>query len=425
MKIDRLIIKNFKTFELVSLDLEPGVNVFVGSNGSGKTSMLEAINIAIGDFFSSQDAGLSRVIRPDEVRISQHLRQEEASVTATSKDVKAEGWIRSFHASGNRNDRKGLSAIADMGQAYFDKYFLDPNDSTIAPLIAYYSSQRVFKNFNHPEKQKYGPDVGRSIGYLLSLEEIGINDVLEEWLKNAITKRDSKVAIGIEATDFVLENVEKAVENTLMFVLDEPEDLELHIYHDPDFGEIFLKYDEDHDLPLSYYSDGFKNLLYLVIDLVWRASQLNPWMNLEELSAQVTGVVTIDEIDLHFHPRWQVKAVDVVSRLFPHVQFFITTHSPSVVGNLEHGALFLIADHRIERFRREFFGKQISNVLRTILGGSDRHIRTQQKFSKLFNLIEVGDREAYRDLFNELFNQLGYEDKDISKARALMAMENM
>lgn len=248
---------------------------------------------------------------------------------------------------------------------------------------------------------------------------------MEEWLKNAITKRDSKVAIGIEATDFVLENVEKAVENTLMFVLDEPEDLELHIYHDPDFGEIFLKYDEDHDLPLSYYSDGFKNLLYLVIDLVWRASQLNPWMNLEELSAQVTGVVTIDEIDLHFHPRWQVKAVDVVSRLFPHVQFFITTHSPSVVGNLEHGALFLIADHRIERYSEGFFGKQIGNVLCTILGGSDRHIPTQLKLNKLFSLIDKGDREAYRDLFNELFKQLGYEDIDINTARALMAMENM
>lgn len=186
-----------------------------------------------------------------------------------------------------------------------------------------------------------------------------------------------------------------------------------------------MKYDEDHDLPLSYYSDGFKNLLYLVIDLVWRASQLNPWMNLEELSAQVTGVVTIDEIDLHFHPRWQVKAVDVVSRLFPDVQFFITTHSPSVVGNLEHGALFLIADHRIERYSEGFFGKQIGNVLCTILGGSDRHIPTQLKLNKLFSLIDKGDRKAYRDLFNELFKQLGYEDIDINTARALMAMENM
>jgi predicted ATP-binding protein involved in virulence len=71
------------------------------------------------------------------------------------------------------------------------------------------------------------------------------------------------------------------------------------------------------------------------MDLIWRASQLNPWLTLEQLSEQQTGCVTIDEIDLHLHPKWQAKTIGILQELLPNVQFFITTHSPMVVANFK------------------------------------------------------------------------------------------
>jgi predicted ATP-binding protein involved in virulence len=87
----------------------------------------------------------------------------------------------------------------------------------------------------------------------------------------------------------------------------------------------------------------------LIIDIVWRASQLNPWLTLEQITDSVVGVVTIDEIDLHLHPKWQAKAIDIIQTLFPKVQFFITTHSPTVVANFQNGTLYVIEDNQICR----------------------------------------------------------------------------
>ena len=98
-----------------------------------------------------------------------------------------------------------------------------------------------------------------------------------EWFGNSVTRRATMQIKEIEKTDLVLENVETAIHNTLIDFLDLPENFPLKIYQDPDYNfELFLQYDEIHDLPLSYYSDGFKNLLFLVMDIAWRASQLNP-----------------------------------------------------------------------------------------------------------------------------------------------------
>ena len=69
MRIDKIEIENFKNFSEVTVSFEKGVNLFVGSNGSGKTSILEAINIAVGAFFGSQEQKLQRMIEFDEIKI--------------------------------------------------------------------------------------------------------------------------------------------------------------------------------------------------------------------------------------------------------------------------------------------------------------------------------------------------------------------
>lgn len=418
MKIDKIEILNFKNFSEANVSFGKGVNLFVGTNGSGKTSILEAINVAIGGFFGSQEQKLQRVIEFNEIKITDGTRAAAASVTASSKFLGT--WSRTIKRDTKANDVKWIKEISSYGEHFFKK-FDDAKDRTIAPVFAFYSTQRLFKDANQSSKQRYDAANGRRNGYLQCLKENAIKGVLNEWLSNAVTRRATLQIKGIEQTDHVLENVENAIRKSLIYFLELPEDFSLKIYQDPDFdNELFIYYDNEHNLPLSHYSDGFRNILYLVIDLVWRASQLNPWLNLEEIAINVSGIVTIDEIDLHLHPKWQSKVVPFIQSLFPNIQFFITTHSPSVVANFENGFLYVIENKDIVKYESNFFGKQINNVLRNVLGASDRHIPTQEKLNKLFLLIDENKEDEYEPLLNSLVDLLGLEDIDMTKAIALI-----
>jgi predicted ATP-binding protein involved in virulence len=47
------------------------------------------------------------------------------------------------------------------------------------------------------------------------------------------------------------------------------------------------------------------------------------------------GLVLVDEIDLHLHPKWQMKVIGTVARALPRIQFVFTSHSPLIAGSLE------------------------------------------------------------------------------------------
>jgi predicted ATP-binding protein involved in virulence len=423
MRIDRLNVHNFKNFDDLTVDFIGGVNLFVGSNGSGKTSILEAINVALGGFFGSQEQKLQRPISFDEIKIVDGKRVLDTTVTASSALIEG-SWSRTLRRDTKANDTKGIRPASEYGKQYFEKFELS-DDQTDTPLIAFYSTQRLFNDSSASTHQKYDAANGRRNGYLQSLKPNAIKGVLDEWLGNAVTRRATLQIKAIDGIDLILENVESAVRQTLIYFLNLPENFSLKIYQDPDFNnQLFVNYDNEHNLPISYYSDGFRNLLYLVIDLVWRATQLNPWLSLAHLSDQVFGVVTIDEIDLHLHPKWQAKAIGILQRLFPNVQFFITTHSPTVVANFENGRLFVINQNQVTQPVAHFFGKQIDDVLRDILGAPDRHIPTQRKIEALFRSIDNKLPNEYEPLLGELTELLGEEDADIVKARALIDFYN-
>jgi predicted ATP-binding protein involved in virulence len=419
MRIDKLDLINFKNFAEIRAEFTPGINLLVGGNGSGKTSILEGINIALGGFFGSQEQKMQRMIEFDEIRIVEGSRLAITTVSAYSALLEG-SWDRNIKRDTRTNDGKSVKLASTYGQRFLER-FEDPLDRTIAPLISFYSTQRLFKDSSASSKQKYDPGNSRRNGYLQCLKESAIKFTLNDWLAKAVTKRATMQIKQIEEVDLVLENVEQAIRETLILFLNLTEDFSLKIYPDPEFdNELFVNYDKEHNLPISYYSDGFRNLIYLIFDMVWRASQLNPWLNLNGLAENVFGVVTIDEIDLHLHPKWQSKAIEIVQKLFPKVQFFITTHSPSVVANMEHGTLYVINDNQIIRHDDDYFGKQINYVLRDILGAADRHIPTQIKLDRLFLLIDREEKASYDALLLELTNLLGEDDPDLFKARTLI-----
>lgn len=79
----------------------------------------------------------------------------------------------------------------------------------------------------------------------------------------------------------------------------------------------------------SYLSDGFRSIIALVGDLIWRLMHTysesdNPLLE--------TGVVLIDELAIHLHPKWQRQIAGDLQRTFPNLQFIVTTHSPLIAA---------------------------------------------------------------------------------------------
>lgn len=422
MRIDKIKIENFKNFEKLEVGFEKGVNLFVGSNGSGKTSILEAINVALGGFFSLQEQKMQRMIDISEARMvlvnGELTTMPKTSITAESGLID-KSWTRNFNSKTKNNDVKFVKPAGEYGNKILEGFYNTNYD--VAPLIAYYSTQRLFKDANQSAKQKYDPLAGRRNGYLQCLKDNAIKGTLLEWLGNAVTSRATKQIKGVEVVDLVLENVDQAISKTLVYFLENLKKEEIKIYQEPKFNfEVFLQLKSDFALPVNYYSDGFRNLIYLIIDIIWRASQLNPWLTLEELSEEQFGCVTIDEIDLHLHPKWQAKTIGILQELLPNVQFFITTHSPTVVANFENGSLYIINENKVIKQNTTYFGKEINAVLRNVLGANDRHVPTQQKIDSLLNLIDTNSTNPnIETLINELKIQIGEDDPDLQKAISL------
>ncbi len=87
---------------------------------------------------------------------------------------------------------------------------------------------------------------------------------------------------------------------------------------------------------LDQLSDGEKRIFSLVVDIA-RQLSLRPFHMREIKSAR--GIVLIDEIDCHLHPKWQRMIVKALEDLFPSCQFIATTHSPFVIQGVQPGRL--------------------------------------------------------------------------------------
>ena len=89
-------------------------------------------------------------------------------------------------------------------------------------------------------------------------------------------------------------------------------------------------FEDGHAAPWSELSDGYHVFIALVADIARRAVMLNGFDG-ADAPARVEGVVLIDELDLHLHPRWQRVALPGLRDAFPRLQLVVTTHSTAGV----------------------------------------------------------------------------------------------
>lgn len=335
MRIDRLRVQNFRCFDDREWTFAPGFNVLIGENGAGKTAALDALAVGVGAFLLGIDDGTARSIQEDDVR----LNYREVTVGADGfaspprfseqfpVNIAAEGVIGGspYRWSRSRSSKKGQTRWADAqavrDAAYHLQMRVRGDEDVTLPLIAYYTIRRRWNTDREDLTETVAP-TSRLHAYTNCLRAELLAPYVYRWFKTMELGRrqqEAELAPVRVVTDAVLRCMPEGA----------PRSLEFDIL----LNELVAVDADASRFRLRLLSEGQRNVISLVMDLAYRATTLNPHFGIR--AAQETpGIVLIDEIDLHLHPRWQRDIVNQLRQTFPKVQFFVTTHSPIILQNL-------------------------------------------------------------------------------------------
>lgn len=155
-------------------------------------------------------------------------------------------------------------------------------------------------------------------------------------------------------------------------------------------------------LPFGALSDGFRSYIGLVADMLYHLNYVCPKKSkLDSLS----GVVMIDDIDVHLHPKWQRQVVPDLSRTFPKLQFIITSHSPLVAGTLHAANIRVIEDNQIHEYTERIHGLSADQILTSsyFMLDTSRSPAAVEKLNRIADRVaDDGDPSAAIEFLNEL-----------------------
>jgi predicted ATP-binding protein involved in virulence len=344
MRIDSLLLENFKGFQRRELTFHPQFNLVVGENGTGKTSLLDALAVAVGSWFLGVDGVDTRHIYPHEVRL-----QAFPSEAGTHWEgqypcfIEASGsighaptiWRRSLNGPDGRTTRIGAAGIKKLAEQATRA--VREGQSINLPLISYYGTGRLWLvpreqgQVKEPPSSLLTKQLSRLDGYKTSVDPRLSVSVLTQWLA-----RQSWLSFqqgGQDSQSF------QVVRRALVQFIPGVEDL----YFDANLGEVILRFANGDQHPFMNLSDGQRAMLAVVGDLAQKAATLNPHLGADVLK-ETEGVVMIDELDLHLHPTWQRHVIEDLRTTFPMIQFICTTHSPFLIQSLRLGEELLMLE---------------------------------------------------------------------------------
>jgi predicted ATP-binding protein involved in virulence len=352
MKIDRLEIKNFKKFSDYTLDLHPQFTLLIGNNGTGKTSILDALAIAAGVWLvNSPDTTLNnsrRNILPSEIRleaiaddsITQFIERKPVHIKAIGTiNNQPVQWLRQIKANGSRTSNTEAKQALEIISTLFQQ--VEAREKIWLPIIAYYGAGRAWlpSNQRDPKATTISSPSRRWDAFYDCFEErIRIADLHTWFQKEAIAavNRQGKMRPSYDVVKLAILSCIPDADN---------------LWFDPERSEIVVSI-QGNPQPFSNLSAGQKMMVGLIADIAIKIITQNAafltedlnidYANLPLILQQTSGLVLIDEIDVHLHPKWQRQVIDDLKTTFPAIQFVCTTHSPFIIQAIEQGELRIL-----------------------------------------------------------------------------------
>jgi len=378
--ITNIEVKNFKLFEHLKFELQPNINIILGHNGLGKTSILQSISIGLLSPTSNNENkpnDYEKYIKKNTERAEifvnygekeqRHLHVDKSGLIVFKSAQIEKNLLLSYGVNLN-SDQEKIEIIEKLIEGNGDKHYT-------ASIFKDYSN-----DFNNPQTLLFEliqqeADVANQIIDLLM-------DTLNEFLK-----------LMPENETLIL------VKNGSRFKF-------------KDFAGNLLD--------INHLSEGYKDHILLITDIVTRIIAARNTLFGKDVAITVDlltnakGIILIDEFDRHLHPSWQRKLLPQLKKTFPNIQFILTTHNPfslqSAVGAnaielfIENGEIkaenSIIKQQNIlgiieKYYTKDFFDNETQNLLK--------------EFSKLLDKIYEGNIDLvysseFRNVVQKLYN---------------------
>ncbi len=403
-------VHNYRCFEELKLPLEEDATVFFAENGGGKTALLTALAMGLSVFQMSSPTSLKpdprrdpRMRTLDEKGRREPIGECEVTWTAAVGETESVTWSKTIQPASRRTRNQDRSILEAL------EHVRVPGERW--PLFAWYGVDRLGRQRGRRRKVERAGD--RWEAYDSSLDPNLDDAPLLQWLEDEflgdVARKQQREPERFFHTA-VMETTVRATPGVT------------NAWYDPVERGPVVRFEDGHAAPWSELSDGYHVFIALVADIARRAVMLNA-IDGADAPARVEGVVLIDELDLHLHPRWQRVALPRLRDAFPRLQFVVTTHSPQVLSSVENRQVRRLVDGRLQADHVSVEGRDTNAILREYMLTDDRDAEGTQALRALHDCIDQGRREEAEDLYKKLLARWGGLDPDLIEAKVLLDLE--
>ena len=404
MKLKRLELTNFRIFERAIFEFQPGVNLLVGINGVGKSSVLGALCMLLSRALPEFTASRARPTP---------FTENDFTVGLYSLTSKLHFTDDSSYSVRARQDYYSRVVSQRYPEIEWEGEWHGPSDKEIRvapeqPIAVYFSPHRSLPVYREPSKQVSAGGQAAAYADALSARELRVREFAKWAFVQKTLSEVSDDPIATRRLEILHSTVTRFLEHYTQFTVESE-------------GKTIILLDKDEKLlDIKQLSDGERSLLALVFDLARRLSQANP--NLDDPLRDGKGVVLIDELDLHLHPSWQRTVIEKLTKTFPNCQFIATTHSPQIIGECDPAGLILLTKEDgnlvVAQGRNQGFGLDSSWILEHLMDTAPRNVSVQMQINRVEDAIEEGNLQLAREHLADLRQTLHGDDGEVVRLEA-------
>jgi len=460
LKISQLSIINFRIVDRLNINLEKNkIQVLVGNNGAGKTTVLDAISISLGWLIQRivHKGGRGKDI--DKADITLGNNDGYSSVIANvklKKDYSSTLELCEVEDGSVVNKRSYYSDFTRLGHLY--KLACEKDEHFELPLLAYYGVMRAtdissrdvaefdeisstdiynrfdgytgslagkadfkgffrwYKRLDDLVKHEKVNDTQISPSVLATLEKLALSD---ENSRNSLNEliNNIKSGQGKEESSGARKALQ-LINDTVSLFMEDFQNLKVELK-----PSLHISVEKNNrKINVLQLSQGEKSLLALVLDICRRMMVLNP---LSPNPLHTAGIILIDEVDLHLHPEWQRTVLRKLNAVFPNCQFIVSTHSPQIISEVAHDQIFMLGKDDNNKFTcsspKQSYGLTSNQVLNEIMktdsSNLDRSPEVQEKIDRIFMLISDGKIEEAKSKISSMEIELNGEIPELISAK--------
>ncbi len=357
LRINSLNLQDIGGFREMKIKFDPKLNIICGQNGVGKTTVLDVIGALV-----VRSWNIPNIRR----RAGSEIGSIGYSASAGMDLLEGRGSVRAFGPG------ESASAIqSSIPNANHLIYVRSNRDLYYRPL------QGVLRD---PVRQDHDFQQEASSGITV--------DNVKEWFSNRFLMSPHSGSWPPHR----IQNLELA--KTFFSLLDASVELD---YVDSSSFDILLK-TRSGQIPFEYMSAGFRTSYGLIFGILKEIE----YRQLNVAAADFSGVILVDELDLHLHPTWHGPMLVALEKAYPGAQIIVTTHSPHMVQYGRPDNLIILpksgsAPVALKDVDPEFglIGWTVEEILRDVMGMEDaRPPAFADMMSKYENAVSRQDSEA-------------------------------